>query len=175
MTGIFPFNRDIFADEDYAPSIITDRPNPEEPSTSAAADLPGPSHEEPTHATGLEAGLDPGEPPTLPEPIPEQSSSDKAGSSAHLGYVSPEAIPLPKATARRPRMRRKKVKSKIVTDTPEKMELEKAQKEKEDKMAEKKKNERQKKRALKESNQTKLMIDDDEAEDDLEEHTRQGK
>ena len=43
------------------------------------------------------------------------------------------------------------------------------------KMAEKKKNERQKKRALKESNQTKLMIDDDEAEDDLEEHTRQGK
>ena len=131
VTGIFPFNRDIFTDEDYAPSILTDRPNPEEPSTSAAADLPGSSHEEPTNATCLEAGSDPGEPPTLLEPNPEQSSSDETDSSAHWGYVSPEAIlPLPKATARRPRMRRKKVKSKIVTDTPEKMELEKAQKRK---------------------------------------------
>ncbi len=48
-TGIYPYNRDIFPDEDYAPSMVTDRPNPEEPSTSAAADPSGPSHEEPTH------------------------------------------------------------------------------------------------------------------------------
>ncbi len=70
-TGIYPYNRDIFPDEDYAPSMVTDRPNPEEPSTSTAADPSGPSHEEPTHATGLEAGPDPGEPPaTLLEPNP---------------------------------------------------------------------------------------------------------
>ena len=63
-TGKFPFNRDIFPEEDYAPSMVTDRVNPEdepsatvdlpgeEPSTSAAAHLPGPSHE-PTHVTGI--------------------------------------------------------------------------------------------------------------------------
>lgn len=63
-TGIFPFNRDIFPEEDYAPSMVTYRANPEdepsatadlpreEPSTSAAAHLPGPSHE-PTHVTGI--------------------------------------------------------------------------------------------------------------------------
>ncbi len=70
--------------------------------------------------------------------------------------MSPKVIlPLPKATARRPRMTRKKVKTRIVTDTPEKMELEKAHKEKQDKKAEReiKKNERQKKLALKCSNQ----------------------
>lgn len=38
------------------------------------------------------------------------------------------------ATARRPRMRRKKIKSKLVTNTPEKMELEKVQQEKEDRL-----------------------------------------
>ncbi|KAI4819416.1 hypothetical protein KUCAC02_004663, partial [Chaenocephalus aceratus] len=68
---------DIFPEEDYAPSMVTDRANPEdepsatadlpgeEPSTSAAAHLPGPSHE-PTHVT---ADPDPGEPPaTLTNP-----------------------------------------------------------------------------------------------------------
>lgn len=85
-------------------------------------------------------------------------------------------------------MMRKKVKTRIVTDTPEKMELEKAHKEKQDKKAEKEKknNERQKKWALKGSNQTKIIMSctvaqkkctmglplddttDDEAEDGLE-------
>ena len=200
-TGIFPFNRSIFPDEDYAPSMVTDRPNQEEPSTSAAADLPVPSHNEPTHATGLEAGVDPVEPPaTLPEPNPKHSSSsDDTGSCAHLGHVSPEVLhPLPKATTRRPRMIRKKVKTRIVTDTPEKMELEKAHKEKEDEKAEKenKKIERQQKRALKGSHQTNIKkkkvvyssseestmgipledTTDDEAEDDLENtHNRENK
>ncbi|XP_034061484.1 uncharacterized protein LOC117539414 isoform X2 [Gymnodraco acuticeps] len=202
-------DRDIFPEEDYAPSMVTDRANPEdepsatadlpgeepstsaaahlpgeEPSTSAAAHLPGPSHE-PTHVTDP----DPGEPPaTLTNP--EHLSSDKSGSSAHLGYVSPEVIlPLPKATERKKKCVRKKVKTRIVTDTPEKMELEKAHKEKEDKKAEqeKKKNEREKKRALKAANQTKTKkktavyssseessTTNDEAEDGLEKtHSRE--
>ncbi|KAF3842780.1 hypothetical protein F7725_001629 [Dissostichus mawsoni] len=71
----------------------------QEPSTSAAAHLPGPSHE-PTHVTDP----DPGEPPaTLTNP--EHLSSDQSGSSAHLGYVSPEVIlPLPKATERKKKL-----------------------------------------------------------------------
>ncbi|KAJ4940686.1 hypothetical protein JOQ06_026982, partial [Pogonophryne albipinna] len=85
-TGIYPFNRDIFPEEDYAPSMVTDRANPEdepsatadlpgeEPSTSAAAHLPGPSHE-PTHVT---ADPDPGEPPatlTNSEHLSKESST----------------------------------------------------------------------------------------------------
>ncbi len=187
-TGIYPYNRDIFPDEDYPPSMVTDRPNPEEPSTSAAAD-PG----EPP------ATLPEPNPATLPEPNPQHSLSDETGSGAHGSYVSPKVIlPLPKATARRPRLTRKKVKTRIVTDTLEKMELEKAHKEKQDKKAEKeiKKNERQKKWALKGSNQTKIIkkkvvhssseestiglplddTTDDEAEDDLENtHNRENK
>lgn len=30
-TGIFPFNRDIFTDDDFAPSDVTDRPLENEP------------------------------------------------------------------------------------------------------------------------------------------------
>jgi hypothetical protein len=42
--------------------------------------------------------------------------------SAHLGYVSPEVIlPLPKATERKNRILKKKVKTRIMTDTAEKM------------------------------------------------------
>lgn len=87
----------------------TDRQNPEEPSTSAAADPPGPSHEKPTRATGLEADPEQrGPPANLPEPNPEHSSIDETGSGSHGSYVSPKVIlPLPKATARRPRMMRK--------------------------------------------------------------------
>ncbi|CAL8349227.1 unnamed protein product [Boreogadus saida] len=92
---------------------------------------------------------------------------------------------------------RKKVKTRIVTDTPEKMELEKAHKEKDEKAEkENKKIERQKKRALKGSHQTKIKkkkvvyssseespmgipVEDttyDEAEDDLENrHNRENK
>ena len=64
-TGIFPFNRDIFPEEDYAPSMVTDRANPEDepsatadlpeeqPSTSATVHLPAPSHEPTEHVTGI--------------------------------------------------------------------------------------------------------------------------
>ncbi|KAI4828179.1 hypothetical protein KUCAC02_022291 [Chaenocephalus aceratus] len=161
---------------------ITERWMEDEP--SATAHLPGPSHE-PTHVT---ADPDPGEPPaTLTNP--EHLSSDKSGSSAHLGYVSPE-VPssLAKSHRKKKKIVRKKVKTRIVTDTPEKMELEKAHKEKEDTKAEQenKKNEREKKRALKAANQTKTKkktavyssseessTTNDEAEDGLEKTHRE--
>lgn len=81
--------------------MVTDRPNPEEPSTSAAADPPGPSHEEPAHAIGLETGPYPGEPPaTHLEPNPEYSSSGETGSGAHGSNVSPKVI-LPKSQSKK--------------------------------------------------------------------------
>ncbi|XP_034066339.1 uncharacterized protein PFB0765w-like [Gymnodraco acuticeps] len=98
-------------------------------------------------------------------------------------------FPCQKPQKEKKKIVRKKVKTRIVTDTPEKMELEKAHKEKEDKKAEqeKKKNEREKKRALKAANQTKTKkktavyssseessTTNDEAEDGLEKtHSRE--
>lgn len=39
-TGIFPFNRDIFTDEDFLGSFVSDRPNPiDNPRKSAKIDL----------------------------------------------------------------------------------------------------------------------------------------
>ena len=61
---------------------------------------------------------------------------------------------LPKAITRKPGIVRKKAKTRILTDTSGKIELEKTHKEKEDKK-ENKKNEREKKISLKASNQTK--------------------
>lgn len=120
---------------------------------------------------------------TCTVPNPEHSSTHKSGSSAHLGYVSPEVIlPLPKATERTNRIVRNKVKTRTVTDTPEKMDLEKAHKEKEDKNPEQEKNEREKRGALKAANQTETSspeessTTDDEAEDGLEKtHSREKK
>lgn len=63
VTGIFPFNRVFFPDEDYAPSPWSqDRPNSEKPSNSA--DLPVPS----THAMSPDCSSAEEPPATLSEP-----------------------------------------------------------------------------------------------------------
>ncbi|XP_030257908.1 tigger transposable element-derived protein 2-like isoform X2 [Sparus aurata] len=115
-TGIFLFNRDIFPQEAYAPSMVTDRPNPDEQSDqpSTSADLPAPS------VTG-----------------PESSSrSDSAVSPSHPGYVSPvEIMPFPKVMATKPKRKHTKVKTQILTDTHEKLLLETSHRDKEKKMA----------------------------------------
>ena len=51
--------------------VLTDKPNQEEPMTSFAADMTGPSHEEQTPVTSLEADPDPREPLSSSQPNPE--------------------------------------------------------------------------------------------------------
>lgn len=100
--------------------MVTDRLNPDElsdqPSTSA--DLPAPA-------------------PAPNDTGPESSSlSGSTVSPSHPGYiVSPiEIMPFPKVRATKPKRKRTKVKTQILTDTPEKL-LETSHKEKEKKKA----------------------------------------
>ncbi len=142
-TGIFPYNRDIFPDEAFAPSMVSDRPNSE----PASADDPhGPSTSDGPHsaddpdgphpADDLPADIPPAEDTLLADANPSSSSpthgcaspaySNVPCDSSQPGYVSPpEILPLPKCPPRK-QTKRKRVKTAILTDIPEKQAIEKA-------------------------------------------------
>ncbi|MGH0123239.1 UNVERIFIED_CONTAM: hypothetical protein FKN15_011704 [Acipenser sinensis] len=96
--------------------MVMDRPNPELPSTSA--DPPAP-------------------PPTVM--MPESTSMSGTTCSPDVcsaGYMSPEDIlPLSKTSATKAKQKQKVVKTRILTDTPEKLELEKTHREREEEKA----------------------------------------
>lgn len=110
-TGIFPFRPSIFDDSDFLCSAVTDR-------------------EHQTADTIVE-----GSPVTKPTrtatPVPSTSTSETANT-----FVSPECIrPYPKALPRKRKQGgRKPGRTRILTDTPEKKEIEEALKVKEDKI-----------------------------------------
>lgn len=146
-TGIYPYNRNIFDDDQFLPSSVTDRPDPQtisspppEQSNSAEATVPGPANE-------VAAVL----PPALSEPagtaasFPVEMTSERsvcketsvtAGPSAcrrlfddsvSVGErqgtsgiaVTPDMIrQFPKAEARKQRTRKRTRTSEILTDTP---------------------------------------------------------
>lgn len=142
--GIFPYNREIFPDEAYAPSQMTDRPNPEVP--------PGPTPEDdrdgpiPADASVLEPLPDDPTPAPAPDDAIPSSSSDTIvpRGPGQPGYVSPrEILPAPKCPPR-VQTNRKRVKSAILTDTPEKLAIEKAYEERQKKMAGKTQNAKKK-------------------------------
>lgn len=126
-TGIWPFNREIFRDSDFAPSTVTDRPlqdenlitetnmpdienqhkNPESPiirHTSPLRSLPGPS--------------------TASDITPTTGSLLVSENNSSL--VTPEILkPLPKADfAKSKKGGKMKRKTAILTDTPEKLLIE---------------------------------------------------
>ncbi|GAA6089293.1 uncharacterized protein LOC117534359 [Tachysurus ichikawai] len=102
-TGIWPYNRDKFKDSDLAPSLVTDRPPspvlPEQAGTSAPLEVPP-----------VQAG------PSASSAVPPVQAE-----------FSPETVrPHPRAGPRKTTKAngRKKCKSAILTDTPEKEALE---------------------------------------------------
>ncbi|KAB0802144.1 hypothetical protein PPYR_04330 [Photinus pyralis] len=106
-SGIVPLNEDIFSDIDFLSSYATDRPNPDYAKNDTEA---------------LDTSADS---PISPTP---------AASSSCQAKVSVESIrPFPKAGARKVTSRgRKKGKSTILTETPEKFEVESSELEKVD-------------------------------------------
>ncbi|XP_063219710.1 uncharacterized protein LOC134529495 [Bacillus rossius redtenbacheri] len=96
--GIHPYNREIFQDADFAPSFVTDRPDP---------DLaPSCSHDVSRDSQGT----------------PVQSFSNCSHTPEKF---SPEVVlPLPKVAPRKRKGGRKTRKSAILTDTPEKKAIE---------------------------------------------------
>ncbi|KAB0790097.1 hypothetical protein PPYR_15584 [Photinus pyralis] len=106
VTGIWPYNRDIFTDQDFLPAEVTNRPFV----TNTPVDNPVQLNED--------AIIMPKE--RTPSPQPSTSRSSKSG-----GHFTPQQIkPFPKAPARKQQKGRRKRKSEILTDTPVKAALE---------------------------------------------------
>ena len=107
VTGIYPLNENIFEDDEFFSSFVTDRPQNLEEMPSTSFDV--------ISTTGSETVL---------------LSSSHPPSTAFI--KSPEMIrPFPKAQPRKKTSRgRKRGKTRILTDTPEKRELEKSKKKK---------------------------------------------
>ncbi|XP_026019298.1 uncharacterized protein LOC113019676 [Astatotilapia calliptera] len=151
-TGIFPYNRDIFSDAEFEPSMVSDRPNLEQQpaaegvapvvSASLSAELPSP---DPVHACG--------------------SRSDPN----HARYVSPtDILPLPKSQQPRKQTNRKRVKTRILTDTPEKQAIERAHEEKTNKLKGKKEIIHKKQGMWKrKQTQTKIAVESSSEESDV--------
>lgn len=109
-TGISPFDRNIFTEQDYMSSTVTDRiPNEDQINPSAASsELSGITQSAALDANITEANL---EPSTSGINVPNKRN-----------FISPEVIrPYPKAPPKKENSRgRPKKKSIIATDTPEK-------------------------------------------------------
>lgn len=126
VTGIFPFNRDIFTDADFMPSYVSDRPDPSAVTTKLT----------PTTDTTTTPIVDTQVASTSYTSTPIVSQTYPSTSKSC--YPTPEELrPLPKAGPRKDNNRgRKRRKSAILTDTPEKLALyEEQQKSKQRKQA----------------------------------------
>lgn len=131
-TGIEPYDRDIFTDQDFLCSYVTDRPLPQEinepvastsasPVTPSLMNSPPPSPEIPINGDGLR----------LPDVRASTSAVGLSSENSESKIVTPEMIkPFPKAKPRTQTNRRGRPRGKcmIATDTPEKQEIENRQK-----------------------------------------------
>lgn len=174
FTGIFPYNRDIFPEEAFAPSMVSDWPNPElqpastGPSTSDGPDGPCPADDppadEPPAADDLLADANPST-ARGPHGCASPADSDVPCVPSRPGYVAPhEILPLPKCPPRA-QTKRKRVKTAILTDTPEKQTIQKAYEERQKKLAGKKQNGKEKGKPKKKAPKKKIIDSSSEESD----------
>ena len=112
-TGIWPFNPNVFEDHDFAPSQVTDRPDPasvlsvaSQPDSSAAATLPltsaaataaAPLAQTSSAATAAAPLAQTSSAATAAAPLPQSSSA--AAEAAPLAQTSSAAAPLPQSSS----------------------------------------------------------------------------
>lgn len=143
-SGIYPYNKDVFTDDDFIAASVTDRPNPEnEPNRCLISPeettviLPLTDPEQPTFTDNLtHANIDLNKPgtssdckinvPYTGENKTAMSRPNKTPEKNASGIITPEQIkPYPKAGPRKRTNRgRKPGKTRILTDTPEKKLIE---------------------------------------------------
>lgn len=107
VSGFVPFNENVFSDDEFVSATVTDRPIPQETQTCEfVSDIDEPSTSLATQTVNMN---------------PQCSKSDRSPV-----IVTPEAVrPHPKAQARKMSNRgRRKGKSRILTDTPERLAIE---------------------------------------------------
>ncbi|KAK4887842.1 hypothetical protein RN001_004113 [Aquatica leii] len=137
-TGIYPFNSNIFTDDDFLPSSITDRPGPTSIINQETLTISQSKGSLPENDNILDqpyTSADPNSPSTSGIGTVKRNVTKEG--REELGIVSPEMLrPYPTAPLRKRRSRtrgRKKGKCSIITDTPEKDELMKAEEERNNK------------------------------------------
>ena len=107
VSGIFPFDSNIFNDEEFAPSSVTDREDPSDVCPAAPDDREDASDVRPGGSGGRA---------TVPAGV---------GPTASTSAVSIDTVsPLPKVPPRKTTGGRKKGKTQILTDTPVKQAIE---------------------------------------------------
>lgn len=139
VSGVYPFNRNIFTDLDYLPSYVTDRPEPNRPKspTSATVEEKDNGEEQLTSSRLVEepSNINVAITPSLSSHtfgINEGASTSRGAGHANPTFcrtslaVSPQDVrPFPKAEQRKGKSGgRKKRYSAILTDTPEKQKIE---------------------------------------------------
>jgi hypothetical protein len=147
VTGIWPLNTNIFTEEDFLPSQVTDRPldNNLQQNTSAVIEdenndvLPNSAQRfsetnNPIRATFIDSDNGPTastsgcaseEPIASTSRASQESTASISAENDTAKVFSPHVIrPLPKALPRKRTQNRRKVKSAVLTDTPEKEALE---------------------------------------------------
>ncbi|CAB3253349.1 unnamed protein product [Arctia plantaginis] len=141
--GIWPFNSNIFSDEDFACSSVTDRCLPEEdnvPTEQSISDQPVMEQPSTENKQSLEDRTSSNLKVTGPSQLESPSRSQTRGTV----NVTPDLVsPYPKAGPRKLHgMKRKRGKTRILTDTPEKrlIEMEEEERQKKSKIKELNKN-----------------------------------
>lgn len=124
VSGIEPYNRNIFQDDEFLPATVTDRPFPPDPQDH------GSSTESVVVAPTVQ-----GSPSNQSGDLPPQASpsndvfdlpSTSGGSTLGL-HVTPEQLkPFPRAGARKNTGKSRKQKTRILTDTPVKNDIRQA-------------------------------------------------
>ncbi|XP_054259387.1 uncharacterized protein LOC128984126 [Macrosteles quadrilineatus] len=144
-TGIHPFKREVFTDEDFLPASTTDRPNPEASEGNSSDQQPtGPNNTSSNPGTSSDIPTDNYLSPVIGLEIEVTSTPVSKNLKEREGerhILTPEDIaPYPKAGPRKAQRKggKKKGKTLILTDTPVKLQIEKEVKEKEEKKNQKK-------------------------------------
>ena len=108
VAGIEPFNSEIFKDDEYLPSSVTDRAAPDTVTITPVNNME--SEMIPAHVNHIESEI------TIVNI--ETSILNKVSTSA-ASIISPEVLkPYPKASARKKKVKSRQLKTRILTDTP---------------------------------------------------------
>ncbi|XP_023218187.1 uncharacterized protein LOC111632236 [Centruroides sculpturatus] len=146
-TGIYPFNSEVFTDDDFLQAEVTNRPDPENPPTAVTPMASASTSDVPTTSS-------------VPKTLPVCPQASTSGTSV----LSPQLVkPFPKASARKTAKSNRRGSTRILTDTPEKDKIQQAFQEKE---AKKRKNESKERRTKSKKQLLQHIPEETESEDE---------